>query len=398
MKKLLLLLLLVVGSSTLSEAQFIDAKFGKGLQVVGKDSTFYMKFGIRFQNLYSQEWTLNEGNFEDYESNFLIRRSRFKFNGWALTPKLKYKFEMGLSNRDVSGGGASEYRGADRLILDAFLDWNFYQNFSIKLGQAKLAGNRERVISSANLQFVDRSRLNSRFNIDRDMGIFLGHHFTIGENFKVKEILSYTQGEGRNITEGSFGGNDLTARVELYPFGSFQSKGDYVGSAIKREEKPKLAIGFSYDLNMNAAKTRGQNGSFLQDAEGNYHGKDLQTFFADFMYKHNGLSIMGEYAQKKTADDDPILVVDSVAIGTYYTGTGINLQAGYMFDSNWEVAFRYTQVNPDAAAGREETHYTLGLSKFVVGHKLKVQTDVSLRSREGTTDNFLWRTQVDIHF
>ena len=37
-------------------------------------------------------------------------------------------------------------------ILDAYLKWNFYKNFEIWAGQTKLRGNRERVISSQNLQ------------------------------------------------------------------------------------------------------------------------------------------------------------------------------------------------------------------------------------------------------
>ena len=57
--------------------------------------------------------------------------------------------------------------------------WNFHENFELWVGQTKLPGNRERVISSANLQQVDRSLLNSRFNIDRDFGFQLRHHFNL---------------------------------------------------------------------------------------------------------------------------------------------------------------------------------------------------------------------------
>ena len=63
------------------------------------------------------------------------------------------------------------------------------------------------------------------------------------------------QGEGRNITTGNLGGHQYTARVELFPFGKFESKGDYRGSDLKFEEKPKLAFGFTYDFNNDAVKT-----------------------------------------------------------------------------------------------------------------------------------------------
>ena len=150
----------------------------------------------------------------------LIRRSRLKFDGFAFSPKLKYKVELGLSNRDQSG--ASQFTSnAPRYILDAVLKWNFAKNFVLWFGQTKLPGNRERVISSANMQQVDRSLLNSRFNIDRDIGFQLRHKFNLTDTFLVKEILSIAQGEGRNITTGNLGGYQYTTRVELFPFGDF---------------------------------------------------------------------------------------------------------------------------------------------------------------------------------
>ena len=241
MYKLLLFPIFLLGMTTLS-AQFSLDKFGKGIQLTGKDSTFYIKFGFRFQNLHTSSWTLEDNEFSkatDYEGAFLIRRSRFKFDGWAFSPKLKYKFEVGLSNRDHASGHAPEFRNTANLILDAIVAYNFYENFWIQFGQTKLPGNRERVVSSGNLQFVDRSRLNSRYNIDRDMGLQLKHHFNVG-NAIFREVIAFSQGEGRNVTEGHFGGYEYTFRAELLPFGEFQSKGDYVGSAIK--EKPHLSF------------------------------------------------------------------------------------------------------------------------------------------------------------
>lgn len=38
----------------------LPTKFGKGIQVYGKDSTFYMKFGMRFQNLFTNEWNIED--------------------------------------------------------------------------------------------------------------------------------------------------------------------------------------------------------------------------------------------------------------------------------------------------------------------------------------------------
>jgi len=380
-------------------------KFGKGLfNLVGKDSTFTMKVGLRFQTLATSQWDADNG-LSNPESSMLIRRSRLKFDGWAFSPKLKYKVELGLSNRDQSGASYFTH-DAPRYILDAVLKWNFSGNFVLWAGQTKLPGNRERVISSANLQQVDRSLLNSRFNIDRDIGIQLRHKFNLTNTFLVKEIFSIAQGEGRNITRGNVGGHQYTTRVELFPFGDFTSKGDYKGSDLKFEQAPKLSIGVAYDFNNNASKTRSNQGSYMfingtsASSSAEFYQTNISTVFIDAMYKHKGFSFMAEYANR-TAEDalaknsDGTLTGDEVQVGN-----GLNIQTGYLLSKTVEVSGRYTNISLDKnITGKgAENQYTLGLSKYIAGHKLKVQTDISYTDIGFKTNQLLYRLQVDIHF
>ena len=373
-------------------------KFGKGLfNLIGQDSTWSMKVGLRFQTLATSKWDVNNG-LSNPESSMLIRRSRLKFDGFAFSPKLKYKVELGLSNRDQSG--ASKYTSnAPRYILDAVLKWNFSGNFVLWFGQTKLPGNRERVISSANLQQVDRSLLNSRFTIDRDMGVQLRHHFNLTDTFLVKEIFSIAQGEGRNITTGNLGGHQYTTRVELFPFGDFKSKGDYKGSDLKFEPSPKLSLGVAYDFNNNASKTRSNQGSYMLNDTG-FYSTNISTLFVDAMYKHQGFSLMAEYANR-TADDafaknsDGSLTGDEVQVGN-----GLNIQTGYLISKTVELSGRYTNIslNKEITGKGSENQYTLGLSKYIAGHSLKVQTDLSYTDIGFKTNQLLYRVQVDIHF
>jgi len=373
-------------------------KFGKGLfNLIGQDSTWSMKVGLRFQSLATSSWDASNG-LSNPASSFLIRRSRLKFDGFAYSPKLKYKVELGLSNRDQSG--ASQYTSnAPRYILDAVLKWNFSGNFVLWAGQTKLPGNRERVISSANLQQVDRSLLNSRFTIDRDMGFQLRHHFNLTNTFLVKEIFSIAQGEGRNITTGNIGGHQYTTRIELLPFGNFTGKGDYKGSDLKFEQNPKLALGFAYDFNNNASKTRSNQGSYMLNDTG-FYSTNISTLFIDAMYKHKGFSFMAEYANRDAKDplaknSDGSLTGDEVQVGN-----GLNLQTGYLLSRTVEVSARYTNISLDKnITGKSaENQYTLGLSKYIAGHNLKVQTDLSYTDIGFKTNQLLYRLQVDIHF
>lgn len=399
MKKVLILCVTVFIMNIVSAQTKVDSKFGNGLMnVVAADTSWSMKFGVRFQTLFIGEFDNNdEEGIQNATSNFLIRRSRIKLGGFAFSPKLQYKLELGLSNRDISGV-SDETKGAPRIILDAVLKWNFYKNFSLWAGQTKLPGNRERVISSGNLQFVDRSLVNSNYNIDRDMGVQLRHHFKVGEQFIIREALSVSQGEGRNITADNLGGYDWTARVEFLPFGKFTKKGDYTGSDTRREQKPKLAIGITYDMHDRAVRANGNTKDFMRNDVG-YFETDINTLFADLMFKYKGFSVMAEYADKQA---DEIFATNSDGTFTgenVNAGTGYVVQAGYLLKNNIEFAGRYTTIDPAKELTKEIINqYTIGASKYIVGHKLKVQSDVSYTTEKGQDDNIMYRLQFDLHF
>jgi len=373
-----------------SNAQLTKNSFGKGIKVKAEDESFELKFSTRFQTLYVGELNL-ESN--DYSDQLLVRRARLKFDGYVFSPKVGYKIELGLSNRDTrnsSGGGIRQNSGTANIILDAVIKYKFAPNWELWFGQTKLPGNRERVISSQKLQFVDRSLVNSRFNIDRDIGVHLRHKHKIG-NMVLREMASISIGEGRDVTSNNPGGYDYTARVELLPMGEFTNKGDYFASDLEREPSPKLSVGATFDYNDNAVRQRGQLGSFLLDDNGNQLSNDLTSVFLDLMFKYQGLSVASEYAFKdgNTRNNNG-----------FGTGSGFVLQAGYLFKSNFETALRFTTIDPDNITSglNGETEYTLGLSRYIVGHSLKIQSDFSYTDFDDSDDEFRYRFQVELSF
>ncbi len=108
---------------------------------------------------------------------------------------------------------------------------------------------------------------------------------------------------------------------------------------------------------------------------------------------------MGEYADR-TAKDPIAKNSDGTETGDIVrVGNGLNLVTGYVFKSNWAIAARYSNVTPKEITVRNQSdQYTLGVSKFIVGHKLKVQTDISFLDIQGDTDILLYRLQMDLHF
>ena len=316
----------------------------------------------------------------------MIRRTRLKFDGWAIDPKIVYKLELAVSNRDQRSGHNAESGNTANIVLDAVVKWNFADNWNVWWGQTKLPGNRERVISSQDLQFVDRSLVNSRFNLDRDVGVQLRH--SSGDKFR--QILAISMGQGRNvISRNPSEGYQITGRVEFLPMGSFTGKGDYFGSDLKREPSPKLSIGITGDLNANAVRSRGNLGGFVENAEGNYQTEDLKSFIADMMFKYNGISAMSEFVIR-SADNE---------LGEFGTGGGFVFQAGYLLPSNWEIAGRFTDIDADSrqTVFPDQREYTLGVSRYISGHDLKFQSDISYQTFAGSDNEYLiFRFQTEI--
>lgn len=392
---LLVAFLLIWSSAGVAQGAYYKS-FGDGLRVMAEDSTFSLKMGVRFQTLYQGVYNFDTDNWND---RFLVRRARLKFDGFALSPKLQYKFELGFSNRDTGGGLNTQSGFTSRIIMDAVLKWSFHRGWSFWVGQTKLPGNRERVISSQKQQFVDRSLVNSWFNIDRDIGFQLRHRHAIGSRGVLKEAFSLSTGEGRDVIITNIGGYDYTFRLEYLVFGEFTGNGDYFSSDLKREKSPKLAVGVTYDFNDGAGKQRGQLGLFMIDSLGNQFTNDLHTVFIDAIFKYNGFSFQTEYAHKSAKEN--IIAPTELGGLRYSTGSGFFFQGGYLFNNNLELGLRYTQVRSDSrmySSVNDGDEYNLVVSRYFSGHNLKVQSDIAYLDQLLGRDFLQFRLQFEIAF
>ena len=128
----LLVLITCLGLGSLVYSQIEVGEFGKGINITGKNESFKMNLGFRFQTLMTSDWdVVNDdlSQIENFDPNFLIRRSRIKMKGYAFSPKLQYKVELALSDRDIAASDAEPLLDT-RIVLDAVFKWNFYRNFS----------------------------------------------------------------------------------------------------------------------------------------------------------------------------------------------------------------------------------------------------------------------------
>jgi hypothetical protein len=367
-----------------------DFNYGKGLGIISPDSAFRLNIRFRMQN---RLMITSENNYiSTVEAR--IRRLRLKFDGWVFTPRLAYAIELGFSPSDVKTLPGSP----PNLLLNAMILYKTTQHLSLGFGQTKLPGNRERLISSGHLDLVDRSIANSIFNIDRDFGFYIFYNNHFGDHFYYAAKGALTTGEGRNWTYNTSDGLSYTGRIEMLPLGRFKNKGDYSEGDLEREPKPRLSIGLSYEYNNNARRTNGQRGREMWDT------KNLRSFFADMIFKYNGLFILTEYMQRETKNPFSVNPDDPDEQLHVYTGWGVNFQVGHMLPRNFEIVGRYSATRPnsniESVANRNDS-FILGANKYIRGHTLKLQADIGYYitndTETGDTKNLLrFRFQIEL--
>lgn len=349
-----------------------DGTFGKGMRFVTSDTSFSLKFATRIQPRYDIRFN-DETNV--FESLGYVKRARLKFDGFAFSEDFIYKIEY-----DVVGG----------YVRDAYIRWKFADNWEFRYGQGKLPGNRERVVSSGNLEFVDRSLFNAFFNIDRDFHFLFGHKGTAGK-MVVKEMFGVSSGAGiRNVQRKR--GLNYVARVELLPFGDFDGKDDYSAGDIKRTEDFKLSFAVTGDYNVGAYKQGGQIGGVLEE------DANLLYLESDLLVKYRGWAFNIEAGLRDDLKGDGTSYLeDGITVdGHYWIGNGFTSSLTYVFESRWSMGYRYAQVDMDYQGFIQEN--SVVVSRYIVGHKLKVQSDVTWRMFDGESQSALMRIQMDFHF
>jgi phosphate-selective porin OprO and OprP len=346
----------------------VFTKKGKGVGFVTADSTFSLNFQFRMQNraaFVSKTGTdLSPNSFE-----MRVRRTRFKFEGFVYNPKLTYYIQLAFSRGDMdfSVTDNSAINNSPNIIRDAVIYYSPTKHLRFGFGQTKLPGNRQRVISSGDQQFADRSIVNATFNIDRDFGFFANY---AGNFYNLRGAI--TSGEGRN-SNGSNNGLAWTGRLELLPLGKFTGTNDYQEGDLEREPKPKISIGSTYSYNDRAMRQAGQLGNDLYEVRG------IRNFEVDLLFKYNGWAWYNEYMTRSAADPITVSPTDASKTRIIYVGRGYLTQLSYLFKNNFEVAGRFSRTTPFSsiyASQQELEQSEFGVTKYLNGHRLKIQGNV----------------------
>ena len=386
----LLLAVLPVGlqaQQELDERALINVEKGVSIR---KDSLFLLNLRFRMQNRLG--FTSVSG--DDLSAAIVdarVRRLRLRFDGFVLNSRLEYYIQLSFSKSDLE----LESGNVAQPVRDAMIYYHFNKKFYIGFGQGKLPGNRQRVVSSGNQQFADRSIANGLYTLDRDFGVFA--YWTIPAGSQELRLKgAFSSGDGRGASPGN-SGMAYTGRVEWLPFGSFTNSGDYSEGDLEFESTPKLSLAAVYSYNDRAGRTGGQFGRDL------YAARDINTFIADAVLKYSGWALSTEYFERSS--NDAVTFSDAGDLSAVRVGQGLNAQLSKIFQSKYEVAARYSLLSPERGL-LGQTLFTeellLGSSKYLNGHRIKLQLYVGYRWQEHQmaldAPGSAWTTMFQVEF
>ncbi len=360
----------------------VKMEFGKGIQFTSVDSLFTLAISGRVQSLFEARSNLTP---ESTGADFLLRRARLNFQGTALNPNFTYRIQIGFAQGDITSANSMVQNNL--VLRDAMLFYRASKWLRIGFGQTKLPGNRQRQVSSANLQLVERSIANNNFTLDRDKGVWAYTNFNIN-NSVLRTTVAISSGEGRIVSDNN-GRLSYAARTEFLPFDAFLNNGDFIGGDQERENKPKLSIAGVYSFNNEARRTMGQLGEFLFNSE----TADIQYYGGDLMFKYEGFSFESELYTRNSDKGIITNIVDATQQNHVISGTTLMLQSGYFITKTNEIAARYAQITPNSKVAtlmNEQKEYVFGFSHYFKKHSLKLQSDVTYL-KNGTQNSLVYR-------
>jgi phosphate-selective porin OprO and OprP len=379
-------LLLILMSSALAQdsdnpmanravpAENVIYKPGTGLEIKSEDGDFKMVTRLRAQ----QRYTLTQAQGE-ISHGFQLRRARLMFKGNVFGEDNTYKFELAVSPKDIG------LKPVGTISKSPLQDWYFhfaqFRDVNLRMGQYKVPYSRQRVVSSGNLQMVDRSIVNGEFNLDRDVGLDIRSKDLFGLDM-FRYYAGVYMGEGHSsYAEGDLGMMYL-ARIEFLPLGLYK---DYVEGDLARTNTPRVSLGAGFAYVDEAKKNQGIVGTTPLDGG----TTDTVNFNADVGFKYSGLSFESAFFWREGTRNPGSAIDESgvhIPIEAARNGMGFYSQGGYLLPkSNIELSARYGQITPNDKTSLEiKNEAGLGLSNYIGEHSFKLQGDFfRLWSEEG---------------
>lgn len=363
---------------------------GQGMEIESADGQHAVRMSLRGQG----RATVEAPHAREPAVGFTIPRARLNLSGRVFGYENHFKVQLAFSPTDL---GVRDGLVTRTPLLDYVFELRHLRDLILRVGQYKLPLNRERIMSSGALSFVDRSLVDAELGMDRDLAVEVRSSNLFGLG-RLRYHLGIGSGEGRDGGVGTNAGLTYFGRVEVLPLGSFR---DHQEPDLARHAQPRLSLGFAFAFVDDAARSQGLRGDPFSDGG----TTDQQLYCADLLFFARGLSAQLEVLYTD-GHRSPGGALDEAGaplpVSPPRRGLGALARLGWLLpDVPIELGARFaitqTFVAPEETALPERREVTGALSWYASGHALKLQLDVGhLWTGDGPLDEGTTRVRLQL--
>lgn len=308
-------------------------------------------------NPYGMMQLTHQSTFGDNRTTgFNLHSAKLIFHGHALAPEITFHYQANFGE----GRAVAE---------DMYVRWDPTRWFGVLVGQNEVPYNRQHITLEAYQQFVERSLVDARFNLQRDIG---GIAYVATPDHHLELTLGVFNGARQNAP------NDdtsymTTARLAVNPWGPIQFR--EADLADSHHPKLSFAVAFAHNPQRIVAGTTPTT----------LHAIDQGVMEATLRFR--GLSLTSEAHARSQRVNDKAATRDFGAFA----------QVGYfVVPQRIELVARHAAIGGATARTDVVREDTIGINDYLHGHRFKLQLDGSrLRTGAGSND---YRIRAQIEF
>ncbi len=371
----------------------------KGFTFKTQDGRFGLAIQNRLQLRYAYPFDSDPRSVADLDreqSSFMVRRARFKVGGHAFWPWMTWYMQ---------------YDWTQPVLRDFYLNLGKFEWAQLRIGRGKVLYNDERVVSSGQQQFVNRSIVNDVFTVDRQQGVQLfgrlfpgtWHDFTYYAGVFTGRGVGFRDNDDKNMMY--FGRLQWNFLGQELPWSQ---------SDLAMSERPIGDVSFAAATNISqctAFETDRDSCRALRGFTSPSHARAGQyrvdQMMAEFRFRWHGVSLTHEFHWKQIVD---------TTLHVYDPGRKTNLTGSYTalgffphyfisaIPKELELAGRYAFVDPNLSKHNDIQQEMAGVANwFFHGHANKLSLEVArlsvadpLRAEDRAEERI--RLQWDISF
>lgn len=336
------------------------------------------RFLLQVDGMIQTRFILNFRDGPDFDDDnrygFEVTRARMTFRGHVYSEDLQYLLRIESTPYPLPQSGTA----GDFGLLDAWVRYNFSNEWSVRAGQFKMPFMREELVSESAQLAVEQSLMNLNLSVGRSSGIELAYHdnanaWSIMASNGMSSrgpILNQLMG-GARINTSAIASNvefAIATRYERRLAGSWEQFEDFT-SPIDDEYGSLLGAGVHWQINEST------------DTPVIGSGREPQSvgFTVDYSVEWGGASAFVAATYHYIDHPTPTISIGNVL--------GIVAQASIYMAPKWEVFVRGEWLQWEATGGGtinvpDMGIVTFGFNNYIEGHDVKWTTDLGFSTTE----------------